>query len=150
MRKITLALNLLLILFICPVYAEDSYTIILNHDYPVMVRGEYEYYPTIEQAYAVSSHVLMTMDWSYGHFPDDGKIIDSDNAIWFYMVNVRQGIKVFLVGKAVTVNNNLPAWAVEYLPSVEAELERDGGVEKVIRKFEKSSDKHKAGYQVEM
>lgn len=135
--------NGLMVIIIYPLFLLYGYAeaqeIILNHEVPVMVKGEYEYFPVIETAYAVTPHILFTRDMRYGHFPNDGIIVGTDIPVWFYWLDFRMGVKAFLVEETMEVSANLPEWAEILIPAVEQSLETDGGWEKIIDKFSAKS-----------
>lgn len=137
-RRRLFTMLLVALVFSLPILAysyAETQEILLNHEVPVMIKGEYEYFPVIEKAYVVGPHILLTMDMRHGHFPNDGVLVGTDIPVWFYWLDYTSGVKAFLVEEVLDISDNLPEWALLLTPVVEKSLETDGGWENRITEF---------------
>jgi len=93
--------------------------------------AEIPYQHVEEKAYAVSSHVILTRGHPYYR---DG-LIGKEQYAWFYMVNMQEGIKAYLVEYPVPVDDYVPAALQEWYRDVKEQIDLDGGALTIVISF---------------
>jgi hypothetical protein len=93
--------------------------------------GKFSFSPIVEVGIPVSEHILIVKSC---HCLDNAKD-KSGNEYYFYMVDMHNGLKALITETKLEPFQELDDKTKEFCEIVRIEIAKDGGIEKLVKKF---------------
>ena len=93
--------------------------------------GYFSFSPIVEAGIPASEHILIVKSC---HYRDNAKD-KSGNEYYFYMVDMHNGLKALITASKLEPFQELDDKTKEFCEIVKIEIAKDGGIERLIKKF---------------
>ena len=113
-------------------YADENIEVTSENFFDVKsFHGNFLFSPIVEVGIAASEHILIVKSC---HCLDNAKD-KSGNEYYFYMVDMHNGLKALITASKIEPFQELDDKTKEFCEIVKIEIAKDGGIEKLIKKF---------------
>jgi hypothetical protein len=113
-------------------YADENIEVTSENFFDVKsFHGSFSFSPIVERGIPASEHILIVKSC---HCLDNAKD-KSGNSYSFYMVDMHNGLNAFITASKIEPFQELDDKTNEFCEIVKIEIAKDGGIEKLIKKF---------------
>ena len=113
-------------------YADENIEVTSENFFDVKsFHGSFSFSPIVEIGIPASEHILIVKSC---HCLDNAKD-KSGNDYYFYMVDMHNGLKALITATKLDPFQELDDKTKEFCEIVKIEIAKDGGIEKLIKKF---------------
>ncbi len=132
--SVIIGIILLFLIGILPVWADENIEVILRNFHDVKTfQGDFKPSPIVEVGIPASEHILIVKKCDCL----DNAVDKKGREFYFYMVDQANGMKALITATELDAVDKLDDKTREFLEVVKNEILKDGGIEVLIKKFNK-------------